>query len=61
MQNVTDACFTLLFNNLIPTQNSYFNDYQGLSDVPKGNVQVEAKHSSLHADLEIRSLVLKVF
>ena len=41
MQNVTAACSTILFNNLIPIKNSYFNDYQGLSDVSKGNVQVE--------------------
>ena len=40
MQNVTAACSTILFNNLIPIKNSYFNDYQGLSDVSKGNVQV---------------------
>ena len=42
MQNVTAACFTILFNNLIPNKNSYFNDYKGLSDISKGNVQVEA-------------------
>ena len=47
MQNVTAACSTILFNNLIPIKNSYFNDYQGLSDVSKGNVQVEARHAHL--------------
>ena len=40
MQNVTAACSTILFNNLIPIKISFFNDYQGLSDVSKGNVQV---------------------
>ena len=39
MQNVTAACSTILVNNLIPIKNTYFNDYQGLSDVSKGNVQ----------------------
>ena len=41
MQNVTAACSTFLFtttSNLLPIKNSYFNDYQGLSDVSKGNV-----------------------
>ena len=47
MQNVTAACSTILFNNLILIKNSYFNDYQGLSDVSKGNVQVEARHAHL--------------
>ena len=47
MQNVIAACSTILFNNLIPIKNSYFNDYQGLSDVSKGNVQVEARHAHL--------------
>ena len=47
MPNVTAACSTILFNNLIPIKNSYFNDYQGLSDVSKGNVQVEARHAHL--------------
>ena len=47
MQNVTAACSTILFNNLIPIKNSYFNDYQGLSDVSKGHVQVEARHAHL--------------
>ena len=36
-----------ILNNLIPIKNSYFNDYQGLSDVSKGNVQVEARHAHL--------------
>ena len=47
MQNVTAACSTILFNNLIPIENSYFNNYQVLSDVSKGNVQVEARHAHL--------------
>ena len=38
MQNVTAACSTFLFTtNLLPIKNSYFNDYQGLSDVSKGS------------------------
>ena len=44
MQNVIAACSTIL---LIPIKNSYFNDYQGLSDDSKGNVQVEARHAHL--------------
>ena len=47
MQNVIAACSTILFNNLIPIKNSYFNDYQGLCDISKGNVQVEARHAHL--------------
>ena len=47
MQNVTAACCTFLFNNLIPIKNSYFNAYQGLCDISKGNVQVEATHVHL--------------
>ena len=47
MQNVTAACSTILFNKLIPIKHSYFNDYQGLSDVSKGNVQVEGRHAHL--------------
>ena len=47
MQNVTAACSIILFNYLIPIKNSYFNDYQGLSDVSIGNVQVEARHAHL--------------
>ena len=35
MQNVTAACSTILFNNLIPIKNSYFNDHHSLSDISK--------------------------
>ena len=47
MQNVTAVCSTILFNNLIPIKNSYFNDYHSLSDILKGNLEVETMYANL--------------
>ena len=66
MQNVTAACSTnILLNKLIPIKNSHFNDYRGISDVSKGNVQVEARHAHLLLfyliDLSSKICVLNAF
>ena len=42
IRNVTAACSTIVL-----FKNSYFNDYQGLCDSLKGNLQVEANHVRL--------------